>query len=127
MSWAKPLSSESQRLCRRLWQDGYGARRMALALSRQKLEDGMLESLIKRVLRWREREGLPARWQSVGFPKGQRRTTRPVAPAVTEAKIDAALAREREMLAAELRMARRRCDCGGIIAPGTPHHCQRSA
>ena len=121
------LKPESHGWCRQWYEQGWGARRMAQALIRRGLECCEVDSLTRRILRWRESMGLPPRLNATGFPKGQRRTTRPVAPSVTEAKIDAALKGDAEQLQAELSRLTRRCDCGGLIGPGVRHECGRVA
>lgn len=42
-------------------------------------------------------------------------------------RVEAAEARERQQEEARLARLHRRCDCGGIIAPGTPHRCMGRA
>lgn len=44
-----------------------------------------------------------------------------------EAKADAALAAEERRRAARMARLRRRCECGGIVAPDVAHRCGRVA
>ena len=116
------LSPEAISACYLMYDKGWGARRMARGLQSTGLDGRANGTLVRYIVRWRQKTGLLPRQESVGKPKGHKD---PIWGKVTAEEMDqrlaAALEEERQILASlTARQVRRSPRCAWCDT--APHH-----